>query len=186
MKKTIGTLLLSLFLLSACTTPSASDAASYSLGNDDAKVTIQEFSDLECPACGFISPMVAAFVRANPTLARLEFYHYPLSYHEFAFVGAESAECAGEQGKFFEYTDIVYANQDSLSEDYLKNVAEGLGLNMDNFNTCVDEHRYKEKILSHMAEGSRMGLKGTPSLYIDGQLIQWAGDEAMKEYLESL
>lgn len=185
MKKNIGTLLLSLFLLSACTS-SPADGVAYILGNDDAKVTIQEFSDLECPACGFISPMVSAFVRANPTLARLEFYHYPLSYHEFAFIGAESAECAGEQGKFFEYIDTVYANQDSLSEDYLKNVAEGLELNMDDFNVCVDEHRYKSKILSHMAEGSRMGLRGTPSLYINGQLIQWAGDEAMKEYLESL
>jgi protein-disulfide isomerase len=80
----------------------------------------------------------------------------------------------------------VYANQSSLNNDYIYSVADSLGLNRTTFDECLDSEKYRDKILSHLAEGSRMGLRGTPSIYMDGQLIQWAGPEVMKEYLESL
>ena len=181
-------LLTSFAVLSACTTqtPAGVDAEPHTLGSDDAKVTIQEFSDVQCPACGAISPQVEQFVRNNPELVRLEYFHFPLSYHEHAFMGAEAAECAGEQGKFFEYLGTLFQNQNSLSEDFMKNTADSLNLDRTKFDACMDNHTYKAKIQAHMEEGTSRGLPGTPSLYINGELVRWTDPETFKGYLESL
>jgi len=173
-------------LLSACTDGPSADTSPRTLGNSNAKVTVQEFSDPECPACGIISPQVEQLVRENPDLVRLEYFHFPLSYHKNAFIAAEASECAGDQGMFFEYLDTIFANQPSLSEDYLNSVADSLSLDRTKFNACMDNHDNKAKILSHMAEGKRRGLPGTPTFYVDGQQVQWSGVETFKSYLESL
>lgn len=185
MKTTFLILLLSPFILLACTNTS-SDNRPYSVGNTDTGVLIEEFSDTQCPACGVISPAVEKLIRENPDLARLEFYHFPLSYHAYAFMGAEAAECAGDQGQFFEYLDVLFANQSSISEDYLYNVADSLNLDRAKFDACLENHDHKQKILSHIAEGKKRGLPGTPTLYVNGQMIQWSGGETFKAYLESL
>ena len=174
-------------MLSGCTDGSAADSgAPYTLGNPDAKVLIEEFSDPECPACGIISPEMEALTRANPDLIYLKYYHYPLSYHEYAFVGAEASECAGAQGKFFEYLGTLYANQNKLSDDYFYDVADSLELDRTAFDSCLANHDYKDKILSHMAAGKERQLPGTPSFYVNGEMVRWSGSEAFKAYLESL
>ena len=185
MKKISIFFFISLFLLSACTSPSG-DNRPRMLGNPDAKVLIEEFSDAECPACSIISPAAESLVRNNPDLARLEYYHFPLSYHPYAFIAAEASECAGDQGKFFEYLSVLFANQPSLSEDYLYNVADSLDLDRTAFDTCLKNHHYKAKIIAHMAEGKKRGLPGTPTFYVNGQMVQWSGAETFKAYLESL
>jgi protein-disulfide isomerase len=184
MKKFVSLSILSLFILTACGTPV--DSTPQKLGRANAKVLIEEFSDPECPACAAISPQVEQFVKDNPELARLEYYHYPLSYHEHAFIAAEASECAGDQGKFWEYLGTIFANQSSLSEDYLYNIADSLELDRTAFDACVDDHTYKGKILAHMAEGTRRRLPGTPTLYVNGEMIRWSDAETFKAYLESL
>lgn len=185
MKKFTLLTLLSAFLLTACGGVPV-DSSPQKLGRADAKVLIEEFSDPECPACAATSPQLEQFVKDNPTLARLEYYHYPLSYHKYAFITAEATECAGDQGKFWEYLDTIFENQSSLSEDYLYKVADSLELGRTAFDACMDDHTYKGKILSHMAEGSRRRLPGTPTIYVNGQMVKWGGAEAFKAYLESL
>lgn len=184
MKKYTILAVLSAFFLTACGAPV--DTSPQKLGQANAKILIEEFSDVECPACASISPQVEQFVRDNPQLARMEYYHFPLSYHEYAFIGAEATECAGDQGKFWEYLGTIFENQSSLSEDYLYKIADSLELDTTAFDACLDGHKYKSKILSHMAEGSRRRLPGTPTLFVDGQMVQWSGTEAFKAYLESL
>ncbi|MDH5597361.1 MAG: DsbA family protein [Candidatus Peregrinibacteria bacterium] len=183
MKKFALLPLLSL-LLAACS--SGEITPPHSLGNPDAKVLIEEFSDPECPACANISPQVEQFVKDNPSLARMEYYHFPLSQHKFAFIVAEGAECAGDQGKFWEYLDTIFETQASLSEDHIFKVADSLELDRTTFDACVDDHKYKSKILSHMAEGSRRRIPGTPTLFVNGEMVRWSDPETFKSYLESL
>ncbi len=184
MKKLAIFSLLSLFVLTACGAPV--DSTPRKLGRTDAPILIEEFSDPECPACAQISPQLEQLVKDNPTLARMEYYHFPLSYHEHAFIAAEAAECAGDQGKFWEYLGTIFENQSSLSEDYLYKVADSLELNRETFDVCLNDHHHKKKILSHMAEGSRRRLPGTPTIFVNGQMVRWTDAETFKAYLESL
>ncbi|MBN2307141.1 thioredoxin domain-containing protein [Candidatus Peregrinibacteria bacterium] len=156
------------------------------LGNSDAKVLIEVFSDPQCPACGIIVPQAEEMVRENPDLARFDYYHFPLSYHPYAFIAAEASECAGDQGKFFDYLNTLYANQSSISEDYLYNVADSLNLDRSKFDVCLENHEFKDKIMSQLAEGTRRGLPGTPTFYVNGQQVRWNGVDTFKAYLESL
>jgi protein-disulfide isomerase len=185
MNKTVFLFILSIFFLAACTT-NTGDTNPRTLGNANAKILIEEFSDPECPACGVVSPQVEQIVRENPDLARLEYYHFPLSYHKNAFIASEASECAGDQGKFFEYLDTIYANQSSLSEDYLYDVADSLSLDRAAFDSCLENHDYKAKILAQMAEGKRRQLPGTPTLFVNGQMVRYSDAETFKAYLESL
>lgn len=184
MKKSAFLSLLSVLLLTACGGPV--DSTPQTLGRLDAPVLIEEFSDPECPACATISPQLEQLVRDNPGLARMEYYHFPLSYHKNAFIAAEAAECAGDQGKFWQYLDTIFENQSSLSEDYFYKIADSLELDRETFDVCLNDHHHKGKILSHMAEGSRRRLPGTPTIFVNGQMVRWSDAETFKAYLESL
>lgn len=184
MQKSLVLSLLSLFLLAACGAPVDSTPAM--LGQADAKVLIEEFSDPQCPACASISPQVEQFVRDNPTLAYMKYYHFPLTYHEYAFLSAQAIECARDQDKFWEFLDNIFATQAQLNEDHLYNVADGLGLDRTAFDACLDNGEKKGIVYAHMAEGAKRRVNATPSLYINGQLIQWSGAETLKAYIESL
>jgi protein-disulfide isomerase len=175
-----------LFTLVLTSCGKAIDTKPMSLGDANAPVIIEEFSDVQCPACGQISPQVEALARNNPDIVRLDFYHFPLPYHEFAFIGAEAAECAGDQGKSWEYLAAEYANQKSLSNDFFMTLAENLKLNTDTFKVCMDDHLKKDKIQQHVLLGKERGIPGTPTLFINGQMIQWGGADQMDAYVKSL
>lgn len=174
-----------LFLLTACG-GAAGDASPTLLGKPDAPILVEEFSDPQCPACSVVSPQLEQVIRDNPGLARLEYYHFPLSQHQYAFPAAEAVQCAGDQGKFFEYLDTIFKTQVSLSEDHLYKVADSLGLDRESFDACIDERKYKSKVLAHLAEGSRRRIPGTPTIFVNGQMVRWSDAATFKAYLESL
>jgi len=185
MKKIFPILILSLAFLSACDTATGTDVPQ-KLGRADAPVLVEEFSDPQCPACGVISPQVEQIIRNNPDVARLVYYNFPLPYHENAFISSEAAECAGDQGKFFEYMGVLFKNQNSLTEDFLKSTADSLKLDRTVFDVCLNEHQHKATVLADMAEGNRRQIPGTPTLYVNGQLIKWSDAETFTGYLKSL
>lgn len=171
-----------LIVLSACSTPDPNEPQI--LGSNSAPVVIEEFSDLECPNCAIISPQIEAVVRENSKLVQLHFYHYPLSIHPFAFVAAEAAECAGDQGKFWEFTDLIFQNQTDLNEDFLRNVADTLKLNSKDFKACLEERKYKAKVQAHLTEGQTRNIPGTPTIFVNGERYQWAGKEGLVEEIK--
>lgn len=176
-------ILFSFFLLTACGSNNTGLRAS--LGNPDAPVLIDEFSDFQCPACARISAELKEVVLRNKDIARLDFYHFPLSYHQNAFEAAEAAECANEQGKFWEYADMLFENQKSLTEDNLRSFAGSLGLDQETFDECLDVGK-RSRIKSDINEGMRRQLSYTPSIYVNGQLVQWGGAEQFEVYIKSL
>lgn len=172
------------FFLTACTPQDLGTPAT--LGSLNTSILIEEFSDFQCPACASIGPQLEELVTLNPSLARLEFHHFPLSYHENAFRAAEAAECANDQGKFWEFARLAFKNQNNLSEDKLISFSEQLNLDQTLFNNCFESGIKRAKIKEDISEGQRRQLSYTPSVYVNGQLVQWTGVEPFEAYLKSL
>jgi len=184
--KFLATILLTILFLTACA-PSEEDLGPRaSLGNANAPVLIQEFSDLQCPACASISPKVEKIVKENPTIARLEYYHFPLPQHEYAFRAAEASECANDQGKFWEYIQTAFKNQRQLTDDNLRTFAGNLGLDEDLFNECFNSRQKKAKVKSDLYQGRRLRVNSTPSLFVNGDLVRWSNPEQFENYIKSL
>ncbi len=134
-------------------------------GDKNAKLTLVEYSDFQCPYCGAFAPTVDQILEANKDV-RLVYRHFPLSFHPNAMPAAEAAECAGEQGKFWEFHDILFANQDSLGEDFYKKTAGDLGLNVTKFEDCRSSDRLLAKVQKDAQEGGAAGVSGTPGSFL--------------------
>ena len=138
-------------------------------GNKNAPVTIVEYSDYQCPYCSRHHATLKKIMESYPNLVKWEYKHFPLdSMHPYARITAEGAECAGDQGKFWAYSDLLYENQKSIKNEIIPQLAEQLGLDMDEFTSCISSGKYKEKIANDLTEGQKRGVKGTPGNFVNG------------------
>ncbi len=148
------------------------------LGNPNAKISVIEYSDFECPFCSKLFFEIIPKIRENFIKSgkiNFVYRHFPLrSIHKNAQKAAEASECAGEQGKFWEYHDIIFENQNLLSLDKLKSWAIELNLNTEQFNSCLDSEKYSSRIDSDYNDGLTLGISGTPATFINGKLISGA------------
>jgi protein-disulfide isomerase len=139
-----------------------------SRGESNAKLTLIEFLDYECPYCGRFSretmPEIdKEYIQTGKV--RYVVMNLPLEVmHKSAFKAAEAANCAGEQGKFWEMHDRLFANQKTI--DQWKSHAEAIGLDVGKFEECLDSGRQAAKIRSDMAEAQKAGLTGTPGFFL--------------------
>ncbi len=149
-------------------------------GNKDAKVVLVEYSDFECPFCGRHDPTMQAISKKYGDKVAWVYRHFPLSFHAHAMPAAIASECASEQGKFWEFSDKVFANQDKLTggATYLEQVGKDLGLNMDKYKSCISSQKYLPRIQADQAQGSSYGVDGTPATFVNGQLVSGAVPEA--------
>lgn len=148
-------------------------------GNADAKVTIVEYSDFQCPYCGkFVKESMgqieAQYIATGK--AKIIFKDYPLSFHPFAQKAAEAGKCILEQGqeKFWKYHDTVFANQPQLNEENIKLWAAQSGVNVAKFTECYTTGRHTQLVLQEMQEGQQAGIQGTPGFLINGKLVSGA------------
>lgn len=155
-------------------------------GLKTAQVTIVEFSDFQCPFCGSFQPTMNKIAKEFPDKVRWVYKHFPLDQiHDNARPAAEAAECAAEQGKFWEYSDQLFENQAKLGGSFYKELAGQLNLNMDQFNNCVSSRKYKDKVEADLQEGIKAGVRGTPSSFINGELVSGAVTyEKLKQAVE--
>ena len=144
-------------------------ATTHVRGSENATVTIIEFSDFQCPACGMAEPIVEQVLEAYPTQVKLIYKDFPLPMHSYAQKASEAAECAGEQGKYWEMHDVLFANQDALKISDLKSYAADLGLNTTVFNACLDSGATAGDVKADLKEGQSRKITGTPSFFINGQ-----------------
>lgn len=105
---------------------------------------------------------------------RIVFRDFPLGFHNRAQPAAEAAQCAHEQGKFWEYHDGLFADQKKLSDDDFKNLATSLGLDVEKFNACYAAGKYRADVQKDMAEGTKLGVTGTPAYFINGRFLSGA------------
>jgi len=138
-------------------------------GPQNAKITIVEFSDFECPYCAQAVGEIAAIQQAYPNDVKLVFKQYPLEMHPHAVIAAEAALAANDQGKFWEMHDHLFANGRRLSPQTIIAIAQSIGLDMMRFTRDMESNRFLKTVQADVAEGDRIGVFGTPSLFIDGK-----------------
>lgn len=159
----------------------AEEIADPSLGPADAKVTIVEYSDFECPFCQRAQETVKKALEEYGGQVKLVFKNYPLSnIHKNAIIAAEAGECANEQGNFWEMHDKMFANRLSLEKKDLKNYAKEIGLNQEQFNRCLDSGKYKSAIDKDVIEGNKLGFNGVPAFFINKRLL--SGAQPIEEF----
>lgn len=141
-----------------------------SVGNPNAKVTLVEFSDYQCPFCGrhfsqTLPQLMTEYVKAGKV--RYVFRDFPLeSIHPQAFKAAEAARCAGDQGKYWEMHDWLFANQGALGLPDLLRHAKALALGAAKFQQCVESGTYGASVRSDQADGQKAGVSGTPTFFL--------------------
>lgn len=156
-----------------------------SLGSVNAAVTIIAFTDYQCPSCASIHPALERLVKENAGKVRLVARDFPLSQHTEAFKAAEAAEAAREQGKYWEYVHVLMQNQSSLGVDKLKSFAGELGLDRARFDAALDSGKFSETVQNDVDEGMKLGLKGTPSLFINGRRVTAKSYEELKASVDA-
>jgi protein-disulfide isomerase len=143
-------------------------------GPKDAPVQIVMFSDYECPFCSRVEETMAQVRTKYGEQVVIVFRDFPLSFHKSAQKAAEAAGCAGEQGKFWEYHDKLFANQRALAPANLDQYATELGLDMAKFKACLDSGQRAPEIAADMKAGQALGVTGTPAAFVNGRFVNGA------------
>ena len=142
-------------------------------GPAEARVTLVEYGDFECPHCGALHPIIRAARKAFGGNLRFAFRHFPLrASHPHALAAAKAAEAAGEQGRFWEMYDRLFQRQSQLADPDLERHARDLGLDVDRFRRSLGDHAHEVRIREDLASASASGARGTPSLFINGEPYQ--------------
>ncbi len=165
-----------LIILSACVSTEGltKESTKPPKGNVNSSILVEEFSDLQCPACrGAHLQIVGSLMEKYGRNIRFEFKHFPLSQiHPYAQEAAEATECAADQGKFWEYVDDTFQNQTKLTRDDLLERAETVGIaDTELFERCLSSHIKRDAVQADYKDGSKRGVRGTPTFFISGKQV---------------
>ena len=180
----------------AATAVAAADAfRGFTQGADAAPVEITEYSDFECPFCASFATVQMPVIREQLIATgklRWRFRDFPLPSHKYSRYAALAAQCAGEQGKFWELHDQLFNNHQwaqtgknprSLFRDFAKAVA----LDLDKYDACLDGQRYAARLDASVQEGEQLGVRGTPSFFVNGRAYTGRGtSDDFKALVDSL
>ena len=169
--------------------PSPVTSADWTRGNPNAPVTIVEYGDFECPACQAYYPVVEQVFAAASSTIRMAFREFPLPQHADAIPAALAAEAAGDQGKFWDMYNLLYANGndwDNLSDptSVFDGYAQKIGLNMTQFTTDMNSTTTAQKISDSVSVGTAAGIDATPTFFINGYRIQ--NPESYDEFITAI
>jgi protein-disulfide isomerase len=143
-----------------------------SIGPDNAKVTVIEFSDFQCTFCQiWYKQDYKQLLESYPNQIRFVYRDLPLPMHPQAIPAAEAAECANEQGAFWKYHDALFEQKYGLDRAAYEHYASDLGLDAKAFAECLDSHRYLSEINADASDANRVGISGTPSFVINGRIL---------------
>lgn len=147
---------------------------SYQTSPTNGKITLVEFGDFQCPACGEAHPIIKEILKNYGDKVNFVFRNFPLSQHTNALPAAETAEAAGAQGKYWEMYDKLYENQDKWSSstnviNIFVGYAKDLGLDVDKFTQDVKGEKYKDRITQDENDGNVIAIDSTPTFFVDGQ-----------------
>lgn len=140
-------------------------------GDENAAITIVEFSDLQCPYCASFHTTMKQVIDNYEGQVKWVYKHFPIASHPYAQEAAEASECAGDQGKFWEYTDELFENQSAIDSTYLKQAAADLSLNTSEFEECLDSGKFSDRVKADYQEGLEAGVTGTPGGFINGEKL---------------
>lgn len=154
-------------------------------GGAAAAVTIVEFTDYECPSCSATQPVLEEVVSEYGGRVKLVARNFPLEQHKHAFKAAEAAEAAREQGKYWEYVAILFKNQKALEVEKLKEYADQLKLDRKRFDAALDSGKFAGRVKRDLAEGDRLGVDATPTVFVNGRRARDRSREGLKAAIEA-
>ena len=146
------------------------------MGGKNAKVTIVEFSDFQCPFCSRGAQVMTDLKKKYGDKIQIAFKNFPLPFHNQAEGAAVAGLCANEQSSslFWKMHDEMFANQDQLSVDALKNLAKKIGVKSESFDVCLTSNKYLDQVKKDMEQGKNLKVKSTPTFFVNGQLVNGA------------
>jgi protein-disulfide isomerase len=154
-------------------------------GDVNAAVTIIEFTDFQCSACGAMYPVMEDVLKSYGNRVRFVIRDFPLTTaHPNAFRAAQAASAANGQGKFWEYIDILFRNQSTLDADSLKKYATQIGLDRKRFDLEIESGKYDADIRRDIEDGEMYGVEGTPTIFINGVMLTELGADALRAAIE--
>jgi len=159
---------------------------SFFRGPKDAKATLVEFSDFQCPYSKRVLPLVKDLLDTFPNDLKHVYKHFPLGFHKRAVPAAKACMAAGIQGKFWEMQDILYKNPKQLEDDDLKEYAEKIDLNVEQFEKDMKSEKVAKWVKDDIAEARRVKVTGTPSLFINGKRVKDRKPDAMKKVIKDI
>jgi protein-disulfide isomerase len=152
-------------------------------GDEQAPVTLVEFSDFHCPFCKQVQPTLTALLDRYSRKVKLVFRDLPLrQLHPQAPRAAEAARCAQDQGKFWDYHDVLFAQAPKAGDDDLKQYATDVGLDREKFAGCLSENLHRGAVQRDIEEATKLGLEGTPSFFINGRFMN--GAQPMEKFVQ--
>ena len=153
-------------------------------GAANAPVTIVEFTDFQCPTCAAMQPILDEVLKSYGSKVRLVVRDYPWPGHANALKAAEAANAANAQGKFFEYTALLFKRQDALDVPSLKKYASEIGLNRARFDAELDSGKYAAEIKHDRDDGEIYGIDGTPAIFVNGVALREMSVEALRALID--
>lgn len=160
----------------------------HSFGAGNKKVTLIEYGDFQCPACGAYYPIIEQVRQKYGDDLKFQFRHFPLvQIHQNAMVGHRAAEAAGKQGKFFEMYNVLYAQQQSWTVApnpnlVVENYASQLGLNIDQFKKDYSSSSVNDAINADIKAGQAIGANSTPTLVLNGKKLEPLPDRSVEAF----
>lgn len=172
---------------------SADSGAAVVEGPDDAPVTVLEFADYQCPHCAQFAALPGPAIRRDYVregTVQWRFYDFPLSSQTNAIPAAIAARCAGEQGRFWEMHDMIYARQTEWAargspRGHFEDYAEEIGLDADAWGTCYVERQPLDRIIASRRFGEQKGVSGTPTIFVNGRRVDDWSYRALQSVIES-
>jgi protein-disulfide isomerase len=155
------------------------------LGNPNAPVTLILFSDFQCPFCSKLVPVIEEVALAYPDTVKIVFKHFPLRNHRYASLAALAAIAAQQQGKFWEFHDQLFPLQKELDQDKIIGVAQNLGFDMKKFTSDVGGEDAKNQLTKDLNDGQAAGVRGTPTVFINGRQPDKLDFEEIKKAIEA-
>jgi protein-disulfide isomerase len=146
-------------------------ATDHAIGPAQARITVVEYGDYECPNCKQAVPVVKLMLAEFGHGVRFVYRHFPLEeVHPHALNAAEAAEAAGAQGKFWPMHDLLFEHQHALKASHLREYAERLELDMTRFNAEMKDTVYLQRVREHQQSGVASGVRATPAFFLDGRI----------------
>ena len=144
------------------------------MGPQDAPITIIQFAEYQCPYCGKAGESVDQVMKEYEGKVKMVYRDFPLSFHDRAVPAAVAANCAGEQGKYWEMHDLLMGNQRALTESDLTAHATTLTLDLDKWNTCRKDPKQAAEVNKDFEDGQKVGVSGTPAFFVNGVMLSGA------------
>jgi protein-disulfide isomerase len=153
----------------------------YARGPRDAPVTIVAFTDFRCPYCKAVEPTLKQLMAGYPGRVRLVFRDFPIAgLHPDAPLAHEAARCAGDQGKFWPYHDLLFERADDVSVVTLRRFAAEVGADRTTFDQCLESRKHRAEVTADVASGTEAGVTVTPTFFVNGAVL--VGEQSLADF----